>query len=67
MLYRVCLIQLILLSALAKFAESIVYYVENLDQAPDPNVKVEVFSDAFYSVYEMLYNVWLPQAKDSKV
>ena len=53
--------------ALSKFAESIIYYVENIDQAPDKNVTVQVFSNEFYSAYDMLFSLWLPQAKDNKV
>lgn len=55
------------IAALSKFADAIVYYVENIDQAPDKNVTVSVFSNEFFSAYDILFNVWLPQAKDSKV
>ncbi|XP_067937977.1 maestro heat-like repeat-containing protein family member 1 [Watersipora subatra] len=49
---------------ISKFAESILYYVENLDQAPDKNVTISAFYSEFYSAYDMLFSVWLPQSKD---
>lgn len=53
--------------ALSKFAEAIVFYVENMDQAPDKNVKKEIFANEFYSAYDVLFTVWLPQAKSAQV
>lgn len=53
-------------SALARFSESILDYIANIENAPDPTVKKEAFSSQIYSAFSVLFNVWL-QSKESKL
>ena len=53
-------------SALSKFSESILDYVANMENAPDPTVTKEAFSNQIYSAFDVLFNVWL-QSKEAKV
>lgn len=52
--------------ALQHFSESILEYLANLDQAPDPTVRKETFSCDLFSAYDVLFNSWL-QNRESKV
>ncbi|CAH1269548.1 MROH1 [Branchiostoma lanceolatum] len=52
--------------AIAKFSEAILDYVANIDKAPDPTVKREMFSGEIYSAYETFFKVWL-QSKEPKL
>nr|XP_056710567.1 maestro heat-like repeat-containing protein family member 1 [Euleptes europaea] len=45
--------------ALQNFSESIQEYLANLDQAPDPTVRRDTFSQEVFSAYEVLFNCWL--------
>lgn len=53
-------------SALAKFSESILDYVANIEKAPDPAVRKEAFSGEIDSAYDVVFNVWL-HSRESKV
>lgn len=53
-------------SALARFSESILDYIANIENAPDPTVKKEAFSSQIYSAFSVLFNVWL-QSKEAKL
>ncbi|CAH1780505.1 unnamed protein product, partial [Owenia fusiformis] len=46
-------------SALGKFSEAILDYVANLEKAPDPTVRKEVFSAEIFAAYDVLFNIWL--------
>lgn len=52
--------------AIKRYAESLCHYVDNIDQAPDPNVKKEIYSTQFGAVYDVLFSQWL-QIRDQKV
>lgn len=54
------------LLALQHFSESIQEYLANLDQAPDPTVRKDTFSNEIFSAYEVLFNSWL-QHREAKV
>ncbi|KFV64779.1 Maestro heat-like repeat-containing protein family member 1, partial [Dryobates pubescens] len=45
--------------ALQHFSESIQEYLANLDQAPDPTVRKDTFSNELFSAYEVLFSSWL--------
>lgn len=53
-------------SAIAKFSEAIIDYIANIDKAPDPTVKKEMFSPEIFAAYDVLFNVWL-QSKEVKL
>ena len=59
-------LNLICLPALARFSESILDYVANVENAPDPTVTKEAFSNQIYSAFDICFNVWL-QSKEAKV
>ncbi|XP_044309235.1 maestro heat-like repeat-containing protein family member 1 isoform X2 [Varanus komodoensis] len=46
--------------ALQHFSESIQEYLANLDQAPDPTVRRDTFSNEIFSAFDVLFNSWLP-------
>nr|XP_034980499.1 maestro heat-like repeat-containing protein family member 1 isoform X2 [Zootoca vivipara] len=52
--------------ALQNFSESIQEYMANLDQAPDPTVRRDTFSNDIFSAYEVLFNSWL-QSRETKL
>ncbi|XP_053571958.1 maestro heat-like repeat-containing protein family member 1 [Bombina bombina] len=52
--------------ALQHFSESIQEYLANLDKAPDPTVRKDIFSSEIFSAYDVLFNNWL-QNRESKV
>ncbi|XP_033011907.1 maestro heat-like repeat-containing protein family member 1 isoform X2 [Lacerta agilis] len=52
--------------ALQNFSESIQEYMANLDQAPDPTVRRDTFSNEIFSAYEVLFNNWL-QTRETKL
>uniref|UniRef100_A0A670J0H4 Maestro heat like repeat family member 1 n=1 Tax=Podarcis muralis TaxID=64176 RepID=A0A670J0H4_PODMU len=52
--------------ALQNFSESIQEYMANLDQAPDPTVRRDTFSNDLFSAYEVLFNSWL-QTRETKL
>ncbi|XP_067146159.1 maestro heat-like repeat-containing protein family member 1 isoform X5 [Apteryx mantelli] len=52
--------------ALQHFSESIQEYLANLDQAPDPTVRKDTFSNEIFSAYEVLFNSWL-QHREAKL
>ncbi|XP_033117617.1 maestro heat-like repeat-containing protein family member 1 isoform X2 [Anneissia japonica] len=52
--------------ALARFSESILHYVANIENAPDQTVRKELYSSQIYSAYNIVYNVWL-QSKEPKL
>uniref|UniRef100_A0A8D2IYX6 Maestro heat like repeat family member 1 n=1 Tax=Varanus komodoensis TaxID=61221 RepID=A0A8D2IYX6_VARKO len=47
-------------AALQHFSESIQEYLANLDQAPDPTVRRDTFSNEIFSAFDVLFNSWLP-------
>lgn len=53
-------------SALSKFSEAIIEYIANIDKAPDPTVKKEMFSAEIFSAYDVIFNVWI-QSKEMKL
>ncbi|XP_051630816.1 maestro heat-like repeat-containing protein family member 1, partial [Manacus candei] len=52
--------------ALQHFSESIQEYLANLDQAPDPTVRKDTFSNEIFCAYEVLFNGWL-QHREAKL
>ncbi|XP_060099020.1 maestro heat-like repeat-containing protein family member 1 [Heteronotia binoei] len=52
--------------ALQNFSESIQEYLANLDQAPDPTVRRDTFSQEVFSAYEVLFYSWL-QSREAKL
>ncbi|XP_052816666.1 maestro heat-like repeat-containing protein family member 1 isoform X2 [Mya arenaria] len=53
-------------SAISKFSEAIIDYIANIDKAPDPSVKKEMFSSEIFSAYDVIFNVWI-QSKETKL
>lgn len=53
-------------SAISKFSEAIIEYIANIDKAPDPSVKKEMFSAEIFSAYDVIFNVWI-QSKEMKL
>ncbi|KAL3859489.1 hypothetical protein ACJMK2_009708 [Sinanodonta woodiana] len=53
-------------TALSKFCEAVIDYIANIDKAPDPTVKKEIFSSEILAAYDILFNVWL-QSKEEKL
>lgn len=51
---------------MSKFSEAIIEYIANIDKAPDPTVKKEMFSAEIFSAYDVIFNVWI-QSKEMKV
>ncbi|XP_027713438.1 maestro heat-like repeat-containing protein family member 1 isoform X2 [Vombatus ursinus] len=52
--------------ALQHFSDSILEYLANLDQAPDPTVRKDTFSTEIFSAYDVLFNHWL-QSREAKL
>ncbi|XP_068953130.1 maestro heat-like repeat-containing protein family member 1 isoform X4 [Petaurus breviceps papuanus] len=52
--------------ALQHFSDSILEYLANLDQAPDPTVRKDTFSAEIFSAYDVLFNHWL-QSREAKL
>ncbi|XP_078009968.1 maestro heat-like repeat-containing protein family member 1 isoform X3 [Phascolarctos cinereus] len=52
--------------ALQHFSDSILEYLANLDQAPDPTVRKDTFSTEIFSAYDVLFNHWL-QSREGKL
>ena len=50
---------LILLSGLARFSESILDYVANIEAAPYPDITLDRFYGEIFSAYDVLFNVWM--------
>ncbi|XP_051874539.1 maestro heat-like repeat-containing protein family member 1 [Pristis pectinata] len=46
--------------ALGIFSESILAYLYDIDEAPDPTVKKNLFFLEFSTAYDTLFNTWLP-------
>eukprot|EP00061_Rhincodon_typus_P017003 g45498.t1 len=46
--------------ALGIFSESILAYLFDIEEAPDPTVKKNLFFQEFSEAYDILFNVWLP-------
>ncbi|KAM9198525.1 maestro heat-like repeat-containing protein family member 1 isoform 2-T2 [Dugong dugon] len=53
-------------SALRHFSESILEYLADLDQAPDPTVRKDAFSSHIFSAHDVLFNHWL-QSREAKL
>ncbi|XP_034373203.1 maestro heat-like repeat-containing protein family member 1 isoform X3 [Arvicanthis niloticus] len=52
--------------ALQHFSESILEYLANLDQAPDPTVRKDTFGADIFGAYDVLFHHWL-QSRDAKL
>uniref|UniRef100_A0A8U7NY87 Maestro heat like repeat family member 1 n=1 Tax=Corvus moneduloides TaxID=1196302 RepID=A0A8U7NY87_CORMO len=52
--------------ALQRFSESIQEYLANLDQAPDPTIRRDAFSQEIGAAFELLFSAWL-QHREAKV
>lgn len=52
--------------ALQHFSESILEYLANLDQAPDPTVRKDTFGADIFGAYDILFHHWL-QSRDAKL
>ncbi|XP_028634697.1 maestro heat-like repeat-containing protein family member 1 isoform X1 [Grammomys surdaster] len=52
--------------ALQHFSESILEYLANLDQAPDPTVRKDTFGADIFGAYDVLFHHWL-QSRDTKL
>ncbi|XP_041061728.1 maestro heat-like repeat-containing protein family member 1 [Carcharodon carcharias] len=46
--------------ALGIFSESILAYLFDIEEAPDPTVKKNLFFQEFSDAYDILFDVWLP-------
>lgn len=46
--------------ALAKFSESLIFYLDNIDRAPQPRVQRQWFTDEMGLAFDLLYTQWLP-------
>ncbi|XP_072427807.1 maestro heat-like repeat-containing protein family member 1 [Chiloscyllium punctatum] len=46
--------------ALGIFSESILAYLFDIEEAPDPTVKKNLFFQEFSEAYDILFDVWLP-------
>ncbi|XP_067850867.1 maestro heat-like repeat-containing protein family member 1 [Heptranchias perlo] len=46
--------------ALGIFSESILAYLFDIEEAPDPTVKKNLFFQEFSAAYDVLFNMWLP-------
>ncbi|XP_072169220.1 maestro heat-like repeat-containing protein family member 1 [Diadema setosum] len=53
-------------SAFARFSESILHYVANIDTAPDNTVRKETYADQIFSGFDVLFSLWLP-SKEAKL
>lgn len=53
-------------AALQRFSESILEYLANLDQAPDPTVRKDAFASDIFGAYDILFHQWL-QSRGAKV
>lgn len=53
-------------AALQRFSESILEYLANLDQAPDPTVRKDAFASDIFGAYDILFHQWL-QSGGAKV
>lgn len=45
-------------SAMARFAEAILLYVQNFAVAPDKSISLETFSSEMYPPYEVMFSAW---------
>ena len=61
-----CCYNIFSVAALAKFCEAIIYYIANIDKAPDPSVTKAAFATEFDAAFEILFNVWI-STKEPKV
>ncbi|XP_044100706.1 maestro heat-like repeat-containing protein family member 1 isoform X1 [Neovison vison] len=52
--------------ALQHFSESILEYLADLDQAPDPTVRKDTFAADMLSAYDILFNHWL-QSREAQL
>lgn len=52
--------------ALQHFSESILEYLANLDQAPDPTVRKDTFGADIFGAYDFVFHHWL-QSRDAKL
>ncbi|XP_022357822.1 maestro heat-like repeat-containing protein family member 1 isoform X6 [Enhydra lutris kenyoni] len=52
--------------ALQHFSESILEYLADLDQAPDPTVRKDTFATDMLSAYDILFTHWL-QSREAKL
>nr|XP_025121402.1 maestro heat-like repeat-containing protein family member 1 isoform X6 [Bubalus bubalis] len=52
--------------ALQRFSESILEYLANLDQAPDPTVRKDAFASDISGAYDILFHQWL-QSRGAKL
>ncbi|KAL4616905.1 maestro heat-like repeat-containing protein family member 1 isoform X1 [Arapaima gigas] len=59
-------VKIVFSSALARFSESIMEYLANLDKAPDPTVRKDTFSSEIYAAYDILFSSWL-QSREPKL
>ena len=53
-------------SAMCKFAEAIIYYCSNIEQATDKSITTNKFSTEIYATHEIFFNLWL-KSNDPKV
>lgn len=63
---KISVLSFFLPAAYARFSESIVEYLANLEKAPNKNIRKEDFAGEIYSAYEVMFTVWL-QTKEPKV
>ena len=62
----VCLIPFPSPPATARFSEAILDYLADEQRATEAGIRSADFEGEAYSIYELLFNVWL-QSKESKV
>ncbi|XP_057353603.1 maestro heat-like repeat-containing protein family member 1 isoform X1 [Manis pentadactyla] len=58
--------RVVLCYALQRFSESILEYLANLDQAPDPTVRKDTFAADISGAYDVLSHHWL-QSREAKL
>ncbi|XP_029325466.1 maestro heat-like repeat-containing protein family member 1 isoform X5 [Mus caroli] len=59
-------LKVVFCGALQHFSESILEYLANLDQAPDPTVRKDTFGADIFGAYDVLFHHWL-QSRDAKL
>lgn len=48
---------------MCKFAEAIIYYCSNIEQAADQNISRDKFATEIYATHEIFFNLWLKSSE----
>lgn len=57
----------LIIVAVSQFAEALLEYVANANEAPDPAVKVSLYQADFNAIFEHILVHWMPKAKDAEL